>query len=279
MTLLRDTLKTQMPLMVLALAAAALAYWPVGRGMVSDWMNDENYSHGFVVVLVSGYLVWQRRERLLSQPVRPSAWGLVIALGATLMLLAGWLASELFTMRFSLLVFLCGAIIHWFGWRVMGVLAGPVAYLILMIPIPATVYDAVAFPLKLLVTKASVTVLKALGVMVVREGNIMMFPNITLEVVNACSGLRSLTSLLALGLAYVMLFVKVGWQKLALVLLIFPVALAANMIRVIGTGLLAQYFGQAAAEGFFHEFAGLVIFMSSLGILLGVHQLLARWSK
>jgi exosortase len=194
------------------------------------------------------------------------------------MLVLGWLASEYFTMRFSLLVVLTGSVVYWFGWRVTAVLAGPLAYLALMIPIPAILYDAVAFPLKILVTTVSVAVLKTLGILVVREGNVMVFPNITLEVVNACSGLRSLTSLLAVGLAYVMLFVRSSWQKLIIISLIFPVALSANMVRVIGTGILAQYFGAAAAEGFFHEFAGLVIFLTSIAMLTVMHRILMRWS-
>jgi len=278
---LRETVHTRecMMGMALALTAMAAAYWAVVHGMVLDWMHDENNSHGFIVPLVSGYMVWKTRDRLLEQQVRPNAWGLALAAFGTAMLIAGWLATEYFTMRVSLLVVLAGSGLYWFGPRVMAVLAGPLAYMVLMVPIPAIAYDAAAFPLKLFVTKFSVTAMKAMGIMVTREGNVMMFPNITLEVVNACSGLRSLTSLLAVGLAYVILFVRGTWVRVALVALIFPIALAANMVRVIGTGVLAQYFGAAAAEGFFHEFAGLVIFLTSLALLMGAHKLLSRWSR
>lgn len=265
--------------MALAFSAMAAAYWAVVHGMVLDWMHDENNSHGFIVPLVSGYMVWKTRDRLLEQPVRPNPWGLALAAFGTAMLMAGWLATEYFTMRASLLVVLAGAGLYWFGARVMAVLAGPLAYMILMIPIPAIAYDAAAFPLKLFVTKVSVAAMKAMGIMVTREGNVMVFPNITLEVVNACSGLRSLTSLLAVGLAYIILFARGGWVRAALVALIFPIALAANMTRVIGTGVLAQYFGAAAAEGFFHEFAGLVIFLTSIALLMGAHRLLSRGSR
>jgi len=265
--------------MALAFSAMAAAYWAVVHGMVLDWMHDENNSHGFIVPLVSGYMVWKTRDRLLEQPVRPNPWGLALAAFGTAMLMAGWLATEYFTMRASLLVVLAGAGLYWFGARVMAVLAGPLAYMVLMIPIPAIAYDAAAFPLKLFVTKVSVAAMKAMGIMVTREGNVMVFPNITLEVVNACSGLRSLTSLLAVGLAYVILFARGAWVRAALVALIFPIALAANMTRVIGTGVLAQHFGAAAAEGFFHEFAGLVIFLTSIALLMGAHKLLSRWSR
>lgn len=267
------------PSLLLAFTCFTLAYWPIAHGMVLDWLHDENNSHGFIVPLVSAYLIWRRRETLRAQPVQPNPWGLIIAVLGTGLLILGWLATEYFTMRFSLIVVLTGCIVYWYGWKVTGVLAGPMAYLILMIPIPAVLYDAAAFPLKLFVTKVSVAFMKDMGILVVREGNIMMFPNITLEVVNACSGLRSLTSLLAVGLAYVMLAVKTVWQKWIIVALIFPIALAANMVRVIGTGVLAQYMGAAAAEGFFHEFAGLIIFLASLAMLTGVHGILSRWSR
>jgi exosortase len=123
----------------------------------------------------------------------------------------------------------------------------------------------------------SVDVLKAMGVIVMREGNIIMFPNITLEVVDACSGLRSLTSLLALGTAYALLFVRSPWQRLALVAATIPIAVISNTLRVTGTGLLACYFGAAAAEGFFHEFTGVVIFLLALVMLFGFHRLLRRF--
>lgn len=264
---------------VATLAVIFTVYAPVIDLMVQDWLHDENNSHGFIVPLVSAYLIWKRRDELLAKAVKPSWWGLAVAAGGAVMLVLGWLAGEYFTQRSSLIVVLCGCVIFWYGWGVMSVLAGPMAYLVLMVPIPAIIYDAAAFPLKLLVTKASVAFMKAVGIMVVREGNVMMFPNITLEVVNACSGLRSLTSLLAVGLAYIMLFVKARWQQYALVALIFPIALAANMVRVIGTGVLAQYFGAAAAEGFFHEFAGLVIFLASIAMLTAAHGILSRWSR
>jgi exosortase len=279
MMTLRETVKSQLPFLILAVISIGVAYYVIVHGMVQNWINDDNNSHGFIVPVVSAYLIWKRRDKLLSQATAPSLWGLGIVIAGTGLLILGWLANEFFTQRFSLLVVLCGCIVFWYGWRVMAVLAGPVAYLILMIPIPAILYDAVAFPLKLLVSYASVGIMKAMGVMVVREGNVMAFPNITLEVVNACSGLRSLTSLLAIGLAYIMLFVNKGWHKLALVVCIFPIALAANMIRVIGTGLLAQHYGAAAAEGFFHEFAGLVIFSASIAMLVAVHRILARVSR
>lgn len=269
---------SNLPLLFL-IFSLLLAYHQVFHGLVVSWLQDDNNSHGFIVPVVSAYLVWQRRDKLLNKPLIPSDWGLLLIVFGILMLVVGWLATEYFSMRFSFIVILAGCVIFWFGWSYLAILAGPIVYLVLMVPIPAIVYDAVAFPLKVLVSKVSVAIMKTMGIMVVREGNVMAFPNITLEVVNACSGLRSLTSLLAIGLAYMILFVHKFWHRVIVVAMIFPVALAANMVRVVGTGVLAQYFGAVAAEGFFHEFAGLVIFLVSISMLVGTHALLRRWSR
>jgi len=270
---------TSLLLSNISLLLIFFTYHTVLHDMITNWIHDDNSSHGFIVPIVSVYLVWKRRGLFKDTLIAPNWWGFFITLLGSLLLIFGWLASEYFTMRFSFIVVLCGHIIFWYGFKAMSLLAGPIAYLVLMIPIPVIIYDAVAFPLKLFVTSVSVSVMKYIGIMVVREGNIMLFPNITIEVVNACSGLRSLTSLLAIGLAYIMLLVKSQWQKYILVISIFPIALSANMLRVIGTGILAQYFGADAAEGFFHEFAGLVIFLASIGMLTTLHVFFVRWSK
>lgn len=262
--------------LLLGAGVLALAYHQVVAGMVHDWYTDDNASHGFLIPLISGYIVWTRRQELAAAPVGSSPAGFVLAVAAAGMLVAGWLASELFSMRLSLVAALGGCILFWLGRTVFARLLTPLLFLVFMIPVPAIVYDAAAFPLKLFVSWFSVGVLKTMGLMVVREGNVIMFPNIVLEVVDACSGLRSLTSLLALATSYALVFVSVPWQRLVLIAAAIPIAVAANVLRVVGTGLLARHFGAAAAEGFFHEFAGLATFALALAILAGLHQVLRR---
>ncbi len=147
-------------------------------------------------------------------------------------------------------------------------LALPIGFLIFMVPLPYIVYDALAFPLKLFVAKFSVISLKAMGVIVLREGNIIMFPNTVLEVADACSGLRSLMSLIALAVAFAFMSQKTSFKRTFLILMAVPIAILTNMIRVIVTGFLAQYYGAAAAEGFFHEFAGLAVFALAMVLLV-----------
>ena len=133
-----------------------------------------------------------------------------------------------------------------------------------MVPLPYTLYDMLALPLKSLVSWSAATGIKLLGLPVLREGNMILFPNITLEVVDACSGLRSLTSLIALGVAYAFLFLKRPWQRVVLTVATVPIAVFTNALRVFITGLLARHAGAAAAEGFFHDFAGLAVFVMAM---------------
>lgn len=252
----------------LFLAAFALLYAGAIQGMVLDWYHDENYSHGFLIPLVSGYLVWQRLDELRGVEFRPTALGLLVALGGIALFLFGMLAGESFTMRFSMLVVLAGAILYGYGAGLMKAVAFPFAYLVYMIPLPYILYDAIAFPLKLMVSKYSVAFLKLIGIPVMREGNVINLVSTTLEVADACSGIRSIVSLLALAtaLAY---FSQKGWVKRTILIFsALPIAIFANGVRVIGTGILATRYGAAAAQGFFHEFAGLVIFGVAMALLL-----------
>ena len=254
----------------------ALAYWTVVPGMVSDWNNDPNYSHGFLVPLISGYFAWQKWPELKRLPVRPSNLGLLVVIGSLLLLIFGFAGTEYFTMRSSLVFLLGGIILFWFGWAVFKGFLLPVGFLLFMVPLPYIVYDAMAFPLKLLVAKFSVAALKLMGIAVLREGNIIMFPQTVLEVADACSGLRSLMSLLALAVAYAVFSQKSNLMRVVMVLSAVPIAIATNMFRVIATGVLAQYYGAAAAEGFFHEFAGLAVFALAMILLFLLGALLRK---
>ena len=243
-------------------------FWKTIYGMVMDWYLDDNYSHGFLIPVISGYLLWQRREDIQAVNVRPSALGLPLFVAGLTLFLFGHVAGEAFTMRLSMLVVAASAILFCGGAPLFGTVAFPFFYLVFMIPLPYILYDAVAFPLKLFVSRYSVEFLALVGIPVYREGNVINLVNTTLEVADACSGIRSIVSLLALAtaLAY---FTQKGWVKqVILVVLSLPIAIFANGIRVIGTGILATYYGAKAAEGFFHEFAGLVIFGVAMALLM-----------
>ncbi len=255
---------------------SGVVYHRVVYYMALEWYTDSNFSHGFIVPVISGYFAYLRWDELKDARTRPWNAGLAVILFGLLMLLAGFAATEFFTMRSSLIVVLAGMVMFLFGKKVMKLLLLPVGYLFLMVPIPYVLYDTVAFPLKLFIAKYSVLILKAVGIAVWREGNIISFPNLDLEVADACSGVRSLLSLLALGVAFAVFSQKSAAKRVVLVLSAIPVAILANGARVVSTGILAQYMGERAAQGFFHEFAGLAVFALAVAMLIGIGMLLRR---
>jgi exosortase len=271
-----ETLKTYRIQLMLILPLLAWMYYTIVPDMVRQWHQDENYSHGFLVPLIAGYFIWQRWPNLKARTVKPDGLGLVVIVWGLLQLLVAWFGSEYFTMRSSLIVLLAGMTLFWFGREVLKGMALPLGYLIFMVPIPYIIYDMVAFPLKLFVTKVSVVFMKMLGVVVVREGNIIMFPTTTLEVADACSGIRSLISLLAIAVAYAYVIRISNLRRWVIIFSAVPIAVATNALRVIMTGILAQWWGARAAEGFFHEFAGMAVFVLAMLMLVSCGELLRR---
>ncbi len=263
----------------LLLLLVAAIYANIFPKMVMQWYHDENYSHGFIVPFIAGYFFWQNRAETLALTARPSWLGIgVIGLGLAA-LTAGFLATEYFTMRSSFVVLLIGMVLLFLGPVALKAMALPLGYLFFMVPVPAVIYDAAAFPLKLFVAKVSVLILKLSGIMVVREGNIIMLATTTLEVADACSGLRSLVSLIALAVAFAFM-TQDGWLKRTVIVSsAIPIAILTNMFRVVATGFLAQYWGAGAAEGFFHEFAGLAVFGMAMVLLIATGALLRRFGR
>ncbi len=271
-----EALKQQRLKLMLVLPLLAGMYYTIVPDMVKQWYQDENYAHGFFVPIIAGYFLWQRWPDLKTRLVKPDVLGLVVIMWGLLQLLVAWLGAEYFTMRSSLIILLAGMTLFWFGREILKGMAMPLGYLIFMVPLPYIIYDMLAFPLKLFVTKVSVAFLKLVGVVVMREGNIIMFPTTTLEVADACSGMRSLISLLAISVAYACMLRTSHARRWVIIFSAIPIAVATNMLRVIVTGILAQWWGAKAAEGFFHEFAGLAVFVLALVMLFAFGQMLQR---
>lgn len=262
------------------LGAAALAgllavlYWSTLRLLAIQWWDDPNYSHGFLVPVFSAYLVWQRRDALRGL-VPVGAWiGVPVLLGGAAMLLLGDIAAELFLSRSSLIVILAGLVLFHLGRAVFREVAFPLAYLFFMIPLPATIFYAVAFPLQGLAARNAAWTLDLLGIPVLLDGNVIQLSQITLGVTEACSGIRSLISLLALAVAWAYLTLDSRWAMALLVASAVPITIVANAGRVVATGLIGQWFGIEYATGFFHTFSGWVIFLFAFAGLLAVHGLI-----
>jgi exosortase len=267
------------PLWQLLVLGAVLAwlYAPVLLHLIGQWIHDPNYSHGFFVPAFSLFVLWQQKDRLHNLPLRPSWSGLLVLSCALLVLMAGVLGAELFLSRFSFLLAIAGLVVLVYGWNHLG--AGLFAWLFLlfMIPIPNIIFNEVTFPLQLLASKAAAWTLPALGVPVLREGNVIQLPAMALEVAEACSGIRSLMSLATLAVIYGYFLEPRKVIRVALALGAVPIAVLANGFRIVGTGLLVQYWDPEKAEGFFHAFSGWLIFVVSLVLLFLLHRAL-QWA-
>jgi exosortase len=251
-------------------------YGPILAHLVENWWSNPDYSHGFLVPLFSGYVLWKQRDHLSNIPLKPSNFGLLVMVGAIGLLLVGSLGAELFSSRFSFLVLIAGIVLFLAGWKVLQAVSFPLAFLLLMIPIPVIIYNQITFPLQLLASRFATFCLQLVNVPVLREGNLIILPNYTLEVVEACSGIRSLMTLIALAIAYGYLVEDRRWIRWVMVLIMVPIAIVSNSIRILGAGLLTYHFGPSMAQGFFHEFSGWVIFVAALLLMFACHWLLRR---
>lgn len=249
-------------------------YWSILFHLAKQWFNDPNFSHGFFVPVFSLFVLWRNREKLARQPRQPSSWGLLIVAFALCVLIVGALGAELFLSRTSLLLLLAGLVIFFCGWPLFRAVLFPWAFLFLMIPIPEIVFSQITFPLQILASKVAALLLPLLGVPVLREGNIINLPAMPLEVAEACSGIRSLLSLVTLAVIYGYLAETRTWARIVLALASIPIAVASNSLRIVGTGLLVQYWDPYKAEGFFHTFSGWLVFMVSVATLFLLHRLL-----
>ncbi len=262
-----------------ALLVCAGVVWLYGgalSSLASQWASDDDYSHGFFVIPLAAFFAWERRDALRRATIRPGVEGLLL-LGVSLSaFLAGILGAELFLTRASLIGVLAGTVLFVWGREHFRILLFPLAFLLFMIPLPAIIFNQIAFPLQLVASRLGETAIAAAGIPVLREGNVLQLPNITLEVVEACSGIRSLVSLLMLGVLLGYFAEPRTPGRVIIALAAIPIAIVANATRVGGTGLASHWFGPTAAEGFFHSFSGWIMFVVALIGLIIVQRLVAR---
>jgi exosortase len=259
-------------------ALLLVVYGPILAALVKNWYIDPDMGHGFFVPIIAGYIAWQKRAELAGIDPRPNWWGLAIVLYGALQLYIGTLGAELFLSRTSFVVTLIGMVLLLGGSQYLRVFAFPLFLLFLMVPIPAILYNRITFPLQIIATQAADWALAFMNYAVIREGNILELPSQKLDVVEACSGIRSLLSLSFLSLVYGYFFEKKTWIRAALFFSTIPIAIVANAGRVTLTGMISEIKPELA-EGFFHEFQGWVIFMIALAMMTGFHQILVRGYK
>ena len=254
--------------------ALTFAYWPVIPGLVAQWWNEQEYSHGFLVPFVSGYLVWAKRDLLKATPLRPTSWGLGLMVVALAVYITGIVGADLFLQRVSLIPMIAGGVLYVVGRPVLRAVLFPLAFLLLMIPLPSIIFNSIAFPLQLLAAQLASSVMETCAVPVFREGNVMHLAATSLDVEEACSGIRSLVSLTTLSILYSYIYYSSWIPRLILLVAVVPIAIAANVFRVTVTGLLAHYASVDVALGVFHTAGGWSMFLIAGALLLGISRLL-----
>jgi exosortase len=261
------------------LVLIAVVYRSVWPEWASDLWNEPDYSHGLLVPFVSAWLVYRRRRELAAASPQPALGGIVLMVAGIGALALGLLSAEFFLTRLSVVVVLAGLVAAVLGYRHLRLLAMPLAFLVFAVPLPALVFNSVAFPLQILASKIAIAMLHAVEVPALREGNIILLPNGALEVAEACSGLRSLVSLAATSVVLAALLVRHTSLRLALVGLSIPVAVWTNALRVSGTGVLAYHYGPTVAEGFFHGFSGWMVFLVAVAVLASAAEVVHRLER
>lgn len=283
---------------LLLAAAVAFVYWSVLMRLGRFWWEDENYSHGLLIPFIIGYILWAERGRLAAIEKRPRILlGMSAVVAALLALWAGTAGAELFVQRMSLVLLLAGVALYFWGWRLLKAVTVPLLLLVLAIPIPAIIFNKVAFPLQLFASRCAVAVMRLFDIPVLREGNVIeLFPlgSMTtkkLEVVEACSGIRSLMTLVTLAVVFAYFTSPSNGdgdgdnrhsryavlRATLIVLAAVPIAIITNAARVSGTGVLSHKYGTQVADGFFHSFSGWVVYIAAFLLLFAFGWLLDRF--
>lgn len=241
-----------------------------------QWMNDKDFSHGIVVPIFAFYVIWQDRKRLSAIAPAPSWTGLPLVVLSMIVLVFGVLGADIFLPRVSLLILLAGLVFLFRGWKFFRAVLFAGAFLILMIPIPALIMNRLTFPLQLLAAKLAAAMLELVGVVVLRGGNILTLASgQQLDVEEACSGIRSLLTLITLAIIYGYFTETRKWMRVVLVCLTVPIAVVANSFRVFATGLLTQFGYIDGSEEVLHALEGVLIFAVALMMLFAVHRVIS----
>ncbi len=249
-------------------------YWHVGIKLFHDWMDYPEYSHGLLIPFFIAYLLWDRRRQLQTTPVRSSWAGLPLVASGVFVLFLGIFGAELFLSRFSFVLIVAGLTCTLFGRSMLQRSAFFLFVLVLAIPLPVLILNHITFPLQLFASRVASGLLPLAGVPVLREGNVITLPAMPLEVAEACSGIRSLMSLFTVAVIYGALMERRTFVRVLLALASVPIAIVANVARIVGTGLCVQYWDPDKALGFFHEFSGWLMFLVSLACLYLCHKTL-----
>jgi len=270
------------PWLIALVVSLAWLFGPTIEHLVGEWGTSADASYGLVLAVVACAIVWQRRSsvaQIAAEDSRLRPLGLLLFAAGLLLFLAGQLAADVFVSRVSLVVVLAGIVWSCAGVAALRQLSAPFAFLLIAIPLPALVVNAITLPLQLVASRIAELTLTALSVPVFREGNLLALPSSTLEVAEACSGLRSLVSLAAIAAMLAWTMRRGATARAVLVASTVPIAVVMNGLRIAVTGLMVESWGPAFGKGGWHELTGWLTFVASLAVLLAVKRVLTarRW--
>lgn len=268
-----------LPIATAAVLFAVLFAQPF-LALLDDWWNNPDAGHGLLLAPVAGWLAWRSRGGVPLAPAR--ALGAAVLIAAVLLRYLSGLAAELFTMRGSMVLALVGLVVYFAGVRRAVAWWLPILLLGLSVPLPEVLLNSIAMPLQLQASAMGAALLDLRHVPVLLEGNVIHLPGHRLFVTEACSGLRSLTALLSLGVLAGGLWLKSPATRLLLIGAAIPVAVVLNGIRVFLTGFLVFFIDPKLGEGFMHLTEGWLLFVVAFALLGGMAWLLAlaeaRWA-
>jgi len=273
---IQDQLSWPFALTILVFVGVVVLYWPAINEFIYDWSNDDNYSHGFLIPFISAYLLWQKKDELISVEKKVQPLGLLFLLSGLGLNILGTAAAEWFTLRFSLILVLLGIVIFLWGFKLFAKVWFPIVFLAFSIPLPYTLFRTLTFPLQLFSTKVTAAIISGLGVPLLREGNIIHVPGYSLEVVEACSGMRSIITLSALSAVFANMSSGGSVRKIFVFFLAVPIAVIANVFRLLITTIGAMVVSPSFAKGFLHDFSGMLVFIIGLTFFFMVNWLMSK---
>ncbi len=244
-----------------------ICFWGTLAGIVNVWLTNDDYSYGFLIPIISFYFFWEKRKDLSNIEVQQDFRALPFLIVFLLFSLYGILGSSYSAVRPSVPFILILLTCLCYGKNVARAMVLPLGFLIFMIPMPAIVDSFLGQPLKHISSVLATHLFRLMNFSVHTTGNVIDLGDIQLQVVDACSGIRFLFPLLALGVLYAYLYQKAAWKRVVSVLMTIPISVLMNGLRVGVTGLLYKTLGAGAAEGFFHDFEGWLVFMLSFAVL------------
>src|ERR1017187_772847 len=250
-----------------------LSYAVVLARLAKQWMTDADMSHGAFVPLLVAYIVWDRRHALAAVKPAHNLFGLVLMIAGAALLCTGPPGLDTFSTvtRAAFLLSLLGVLLYVRGFSTVRMLLYPLVLLLLMFPMPGFVMERLTLPLQMIASKLAEHVLEFAGYSVLREGNILMLPGQTLNIAEACSGLRSLMALMFLGQAYIYVFDSKPWMRLVMAGLVVPIAVFANTVRIVASAIAGAH-NRAWSQGIYHESTGWVVFVVAFVCLVLAHM-------